>query len=30
LKCDIILPALLLEYLQSSLFISIYHTQLEL
>jgi hypothetical protein len=30
LKCDIILPALLLEYLQGSLFISIYHTQLEL
>jgi hypothetical protein len=30
LKCNIILPALLLDYLQSSLFISIYHTQLEL
>jgi hypothetical protein len=30
LKLDIILPALLLEYLQSMLFISIYQTQLEL
>jgi hypothetical protein len=30
LKCDIIVPALLLVYLQSSLFIAIYHTQLQL